>query len=156
MGQVLFTGAEAFAVKLLYMAGEKTAKRRLTGMGERIGAFMVANNITNRAQFAEGVLGISKQRFQNWLYVEMRDVEAKPILKCAEALGTNPEYLLGLTDDPRPLRYLEDDEAELLMAYRSLDDKDKGRLRKSAADWLQETSTAASTAAPFRGAPTKP
>lgn len=130
------------------------SKKRLTDMGERITAFMVANNVTNRAQFAEGVLGISKQRFQNWLYVEMRDVEAKPILKCAEVLGTNPEYLLGLTDDPRPLRYLEDGEAELLMAYRSMSDQDRDRLRKVAADWVHETATPASTAAPFRRAPT--
>lgn len=86
-------------------------------MGERLLVFMMANNVQNQAQFAEGVLGISRQRFQNWLYVEMRDVEAKPLLRCAEVLSTNPEYLLGLTDDPRPLRHLTLRESQLLDAY---------------------------------------
>lgn len=133
-------------VKLLYMGRQAEP----TEMGRRILAFMVANNITNRAQFAEGVLGISKQRFHHWLYRESSDVEAKPILRCAEVLGTNPEYLLGMTDDPRPLRYLGHRESELLMAYRSMSEKDQDRLLKVAADWVQETLTPASAAAPFR------
>jgi hypothetical protein len=119
-------------------------------MGQRILDFMTANNVTNQAQFAEGLLGISRQRFQNWLYVDMRDVEATPLLRCADALGTNPEYLLGITDDPRVTAALDYREAQLVDAYRELSATDQDRLLKLAADWVGEAASAPSAAAPFR------
>lgn len=119
-------------------------------MGQRILMFMAANNVTNQAQFAEGVLGISRQRFQNWLYVDMRDVEAKPLLRCAEVLSTNAEFLLGQTDDPRPLRHLGLRESQLLDAFRVMSEQDQDRLLKVAADWVDQAPAPASIAAPFR------
>jgi transcriptional regulator with XRE-family HTH domain len=126
------------------------ATKTPTAMGQRILDFMRANNVTNKAQFAEGVLGISKQRFQQWLYVEIRDVSAAPLLRCADVLGTNPEYLLGATDDPRPLRQIGLREAQLLDAFRVMDEKDQDRLLKQATDWVTESGQPASALAPFR------
>ncbi len=132
----------------------KTTKegREPTVMGQRIVDLLKVNNIQNRAAFAEGVLGISRQRFHKWLYGEMRDVEAKPLLKCADALGTNPEYLLGLTDDLRPQHSaLDDQETQLVDAFRSMSRQDQERLLKNAADWSDESTAPATSGAPFRG-----
>lgn len=113
---------------------------------------MAANHITNKAQFAEGVLGISRQTFQAWLYKEINPekVSAKPLLLCAEALGTNAEYLLGVTDDPRVEHSLSYREAQLVEAFRVLSDKDRDRLLRMATEWVGESVQQASTAAPFR------
>lgn len=138
------------------MAQKRREGRRPTTMGERIMAFMAANNITNRAQFAEGVLGISKQRFYKWLFVPLSDVEAKPLLRCAEILGTNPEYLLGVSDDPRPGLSLSLREYQLVEAYRVLSATDRDRLLQTAAAWVGEATAPASVAAPFRVGIPKP
>lgn len=118
--------------------------------------FMAANSITNRAQFAEGVLGISKQRFHKWLYRQHGDVEARPLLRCAEALGTNPDYLLGDSDDPRPSMALELREAQLVEAFRVMKESDRDRLLQTAAAWVSEAPSAPSTSAPFRIPAVKP
>lgn len=123
-----------------------------TAMGERILLFMKANNITNNAQFAEGVLGISRQTFHAWLYKEMNPdkISAKPLLLCAEALSTNAEYLLGISDDPRSEHHLSYREAQLVDAFRVLSEKDQDRLLRTAADWVGDAAQVPSTAAPFR------
>lgn len=124
--------------------------RNPTKMGERILMFMAANNITNRAQFAEGVLGISKQRFHKWLFTEMGDVESRPLLRCAEALSTNPDFLLGDSDDPRPTMALELREFQLIEAFRTMKESDQDRLLQTAAAWVLEAPSVPSAAAPFR------
>jgi hypothetical protein len=92
-----FTSLDPLAVKILYMAKriEKAPAPRVGGepepteMGRRILGFMGAYRITNHADFAENVLGISRQRFHAWLYkkIDPENIAAQPILKCAEALG---------------------------------------------------------------------
>lgn len=145
---------ELGSVTLAYMAGKPQKDGPApTEMGRRILAFMTANNVSNRAQFAEGVLGISRQRFHAWLFRPIEAVEAKPLLVCAEALGTNAEYLLGVSDDPRPEYALDYREAQLVDAYRVLSDKDKERLLKNAADWVGETEGPRSVGAPFNRPP---
>lgn len=124
-----------------------------TEMGSRIIALMTANNVSNRASFAEGVLGISRQRFHKWLYTTMRDVEAQPILRCADALSTNAEYLLGISDDPRPAFALEYREAQLLQAFRTMSETDQDRILQTASAWVGATITPATASAPFRHAP---
>lgn len=121
-------------------------------MGKRIIAFMTANNFRNRSHFAEGVIGISKQRFHQWLYKPMdpSNVGARPILLCAEALGTNAEYLLCLSDDPRAEASLTYEEAQLVQAYRDLPPDDQAKLLAIAADWVARAATKPSTSAPFR------
>lgn len=132
---------------------EDLARAPLTKMGERIIMFMQANGLSNRAQFAEQVLGISRQRFHRWLTKPLGDVEARPLLRCAEVLNTNPEYLLGDTDDPRPGMALELREFQLVEAYRVLSETDQDRLLDTAAAWVGETDSAPSTSAPFRMRP---
>lgn len=139
---------------MLYMpARKKTKEEQPTKMGERILELMGMFQIKNRAEFAEQVIGISRQRFQNWLYVEMRDVEAKPLLLLAEVLGTNPEYILGVSDDPRVQAALTWEEARLVEAFRDMNDTDKDRILKQAADWVGQSSKPPSNSAPFRHAP---
>lgn len=123
-----------------------------TPMGARILTFMQANGIENRAQFAEGVLGISRQRFHGWLYnkIDPALIPAKPLLLCAEALGTNAEYLLGLTDDPRVETSLDHLEAQLVQAFRDMPEPDRDRLLSIAASWVGASGAKATTAAPFR------
>jgi hypothetical protein len=119
-------------------------------MGERILMYMAANGYSNRAHFAEHMLGISKQRFHKWLYEEMRDVEARPLVHCAELLNTNPDFLLGDSDDPRPAMALELREFQLVEAFRTLSEKDQDRLLQTASAWVLEAPSPASTSAPFR------
>jgi hypothetical protein len=119
-------------------------------MGSRIMMYMTANGYSNRAHFAEQMLGISKQRFHKWLYVEMRDVEARPLIRCADLLNTNPDFLLGDTDDPRPGMSLEMREYQLVEAFRTLTEKDQDRLLQTAAAWVLEAPAAPSASAPFR------
>jgi hypothetical protein len=123
-----------------------------TPMGARILAFMHANGIDNRAQFAEGVLGVSRQRFHGWLYnkIDPALIPAKPLLLCAEALGTNAEYLLGLTDDPRVETSLDHLEAQLIQAFRDMPEPDRDRLLSIAASWVNQSPTPATASAPFR------
>lgn len=155
LSQLGFTPGISCPLRLPPMT-QSRGGRAPTKMGERILLFMTANQITNRAQFAEGVLGISKQRFHKWLFVEMGDVEAKPLLTCAEALNTNPEYLLGVSDDPRPGMPLEMREYQLVEAFRVLSETNQDLLLQTAATWVGESAQAPSTSAPFRVAlPTK-
>lgn len=134
------------------MSSKKAAGPRPTEMGQRILDFMRANGITNRASFAENVLGISRQSFHAWLYtpINPEKVAARPLLMCAEALSTNPEYLLCISDDPTTRLALTLEEAHLVQAYRSLSPTDRLRLMKNAADWIAESPMMPSTAAPFR------
>lgn len=156
-----FTRPPPAVVKILYMAKKlrggqslaATPRAEPTEMGRRIRTLMTANNITNQAQFAEGVLGISRQRFHAWLHKELRDVEAKPILRCAEALSTNAEYLLCISDDPRPTHAVSYREAQLIEAFRVLSETDQDRLLKNATDWIGQTESARTSAAPFRHRP---
>jgi hypothetical protein len=129
--------------------------REPTKMGARILDFMKVNGIRNRAQFAEGVLGISRQRFHGWLYNEMDPalLPAKPILLCAEALTTNAEYLLGISDDPRVETPLTYPEAQLVQAFRDLSETDRERLLSIAADWVGQSKDKATASAPFRSLP---
>lgn len=154
-----FTTVAAPNVKILYMA--KRAPVAVppapdptpTEMGRRILGFMGAYQITNHADFAENVLGISRQRFHAWLYkpISPENVAAQPILKCAEALGTNAEYLLCITDDPRAETSLTYMESQLVQAFRDLaDDTDRERLLAIAADWVARASSPPSSSAPFR------
>lgn len=134
-----------------------TAKPTPTKMGERILTFMKANGITNHASFAESVLGVSRQSFHSWIYkpINPEKVAARPLLMCADALNTNPEYLLCISDDPRPGMALTFEEANLVQAFRALSAVDRGRLLKNAADWLSESQAPATSAAPFRARSTK-
>lgn len=127
-----------------------------TGMGRRILALMKANGISSWAPFAEQVLGISRQRFYSWIYKEMdpANVAAQPILRCAEMLGTNAEYLLGMSDDPRPESALTYEEAQLVQAFRDFSHEgDRERLLSIAADWVAKSGRAPSASAPFRHPP---
>lgn len=119
-------------------------------MGARILTFMTANNLKNLSHFSEQVLGISRQRLHAWLYKPLSDVEARPLLKCADALGTSPDYLLGDSDDPRPLMALEMREFQLVQAFQVLAEADQDRLLQTAAAWAGTAASAPSTAAPFR------
>ena len=65
-------------------------------------------------------------------------------------MGTSPEFLLGITDDPRPEYALEYPEAQLVDAYRVLTPADQERLLTIAADWVSQAGQNRSTAAPFR------
>jgi hypothetical protein len=143
-------GEKSKRAKDLKPAADQPAGPKLTKMGERIVMFMKANGLTNRSQFAEGTLGISRQRFHRWLYVELGDVEARPLIRCAEVLTTNPDYLLGDSDDPRPAMALEAREFELVQAYRVLSEVDQDRLLQTAAAWVGQAESAPSTSAPFR------
>jgi transcriptional regulator with XRE-family HTH domain len=122
-----------------------------TLMGERIIAFMVANNVVNHDEFAEGILGISVQQFKSWLYEAQETVDAKPLLRCADALNTNAEYLLGESDDPRPQRALEWPEHQLLQAFRDLNPDQQELLLTTATAWHLQLKTP-STAHPFLAA----
>jgi hypothetical protein len=158
-----FTSLDPLAVKILYMAKriEKAPAPRVGGepepteMGRRILGFMGAYRITNHADFAENVLGISRQRFHAWLYkkIDPENIAAQPILKCAEALGTNAEFLLCITDDPRAETSLTYQEHVLVQAFRDLsNDNDRERLLSIAAGWVAQATTTPSTSAPFPGA----
>lgn len=121
-----------------------------TKMGERILQFFAPNGITNKAHFAENVLGISRQLFHAWLYKPLADVSAKPLLRCADVLHTNADYLIGESDDPRPALALEYREFQLVEAYRVLKEADQDRLLATAAAWVTDAESAPSTSAPFR------
>lgn len=114
--------------------------------------FMTANNVTNHADFAERTLGISRQTFHAWLFkpINPKNVGAVPILRCAELLGTNAEYLLCVHDDPRPEMALEMREFELLQSFRVLGETDQDALLKTIAAWVGRAEAAPSVAAPFR------
>lgn len=103
---------------------ERQRHQQATPMGERILAFMSANYITDLAEFAEGVVGVPRATLESWIF-DALDPEAlpvKPILLCAEALGTNAEYLTGMSDDPRPWTTLTYDENVLLQSFRDIKD----------------------------------
>lgn len=91
-------------------------------MGQRILAFMQANNIHDLQEFAEGVLGIPPGAFEDFLYVaaDVDSLPLRPMLLMSEALGTNVEFLTCLSDDPRPGVMLTYDEHVLLQCWRDL------------------------------------
>jgi hypothetical protein len=125
-------------------------------MGRRILELMAFYQIKNHAQFAEGVLGVSRQLFHAWLYNPMNPdkIGAKPVLLCAEALGTNAEYLLCISDDPRPETSLSIEEAQMVQAMRDLaDPAEIDKLLTIAADWVSRSGKAKTAADPFRVRP---
>lgn len=144
MSRTTITGAD--------MGPNGGARPKPTLMGARIIGLMKVNGLENFSQFAEQVLGISRQRFHAWLYKDLRGVEAKPLVRCAEALHTSPNYLMGLTHDPAPETALEGRERELIEAFRSLLPADQAKLLKIANDWVETSPLPPSAAAPFRKA----
>lgn len=120
-------------------------------MGARILELMRAHAIRNNAKFADRI-GLSRQTFHAWLYKEMKaeNVAALPLLKCAAELGTNALYLLGETDDLRVAHALDYSEAQLVQAYRDMDERDREKMLKNAADWVAQSKRAPSRSAPFR------
>jgi transcriptional regulator with XRE-family HTH domain len=125
--------------------------REPTAMGRRILTLMQANYITGKAELARRI-GVSRQTFQAWLYnpINAENVAALPLLKCADVLNSDPRFILGESDDPRPRMALSYQEMTLVQAYRDLSEKDQERLLKNAADWQSESQRAPSQASPFR------
>lgn len=113
---------------------------------------MRANGIENSAEFAEATVKISKQTFHAWVYksINPENIAAAPMIRCARALGTNPDYLMLLSDDPRPEYALSSRESQLVEAFRVLEEKDQDRLLRAAADWVNESPSPPSALAPFR------
>lgn len=126
-----------------------------TPMGERILAFMNANCITNMEEFAEGILGIPVRAFRSWLYerVDPESLPVKPIVLCADALGTNAEYLTCMSDDPRPGVMLTYDESVLLQSFRDIwDPKVRESLLREAYRLSATSQRPAHHNSPFPGA----
>lgn len=121
----------------------------LTLMGGRILEFMTANNLTDRDEFAHA-LGITRERFNAWLYRDIKDVEVRPLLRCADALTTNAEYLIGDSDDPRPVAALDWREHQLLTTFRDLPKEKQDLLLQTASAWHVQGDATPTTNAPFR------
>ncbi len=126
-----------------------TGHRRLTKMGERIVDLMKIHGLNDRDSFAAAI-GLTSERFSSWLFVDQRSVEARPLLRCADALSTNPEYLLGDSDDIRAQDSLGWREHQLVSAFRELSEEQQDLLLKTASAWHQQAQTAPSAAGPFR------
>lgn len=128
---------------------EAASYRTPTAMGRRILDFMKANGSPTSAEVAE-TIGLTPERFDEWLYTEVSDIEAAPLLRAADALSTNAEYLLGIADDPRPLRHLHWREMQLMDAFRDLSPEQQDLLLMTATAWHNQAATAPSASAPFR------
>lgn len=128
--------------------GQPKLRQEPTPMGERILAFMSANYVTDMEEFAEGLLGIAAGDLYVWIYddVDPETLPVKPMLLCAEALGTNAEYLICVSDDPRPGQLLTYDENVILQAFRDANDEGRQQLVRDAIE-------IARTAAPSSGSP---
>lgn len=128
--------------------GQPKPRQEPTPMGERILAFMSANYVTDMEEFAEGLIGIAADDLFAWIYddVDPETLPVKPLLLCAEALGTNAEYLICMSDDPRPGQLLTYDENVILQAFRDADEAGRQRL-------VHEAIEVARTAAPSSGSP---
>lgn len=135
--------------------GQPKLRQEPTPMGERILAFMSANYVTDMEEFAEGLLGIAADELYAWIYddVEPETLPVRPMLLCAEALGTNAEYLICASDDPRPGHLLTYDENVILQAYRDADDEGRQQLVRDA---IEVARTAApSSASPYPTVPVR-
>lgn len=99
-----------------------------TAMGARIRPLMRAAGVTDEAseiRFAEQRVGIPIETLHRWLYEEI-DPDAlpvRPFCRLADALGTNVEYVVGTSDDPRPGFKLSYDESVLVQAFREVEDE---------------------------------
>lgn len=135
---------------------EDGESRDPTPMGFRILAFMKANAIRDKADFAEGLLGITRDDFDSWIYgpTTPETVPAKPVLLCAEAFTTNAQYLLCMSDDPRMENALTYDEGVLLQAFRDIGDPDeRDDLVQAALERVPHGRALPSAASPFPGIP---
>lgn len=136
------------------MSTEEAAARgftKPTRAGERIITFLTANNVLDRREFAEGVLGVTVDELNRWIYTPDAEPPLRPLLRMADVLSTNAEYLLGESDDPRPGMVLDFREFQLVQAFRELSPAQQDLLLKTASAWHQETGGTA--AAPFRVTP---
>lgn len=126
-----------------------------TQMGERILAFMSANYITDVKEFAEGLIGVPYDTFLSWIYgaVAPDTVLAKPILLCAEILGTSPEYLICLSDDPRRGLELTYDESLIVQAFRDANRPGRQKLLQAAFEIAGTGSARPQPASPFPSLP---
>jgi hypothetical protein len=126
-------------------------------VGERVLAFMSANYITDFDEFAEGVVGIPASTFRHWLFnhkIEPQALPVGPMLLCADALGTNPEYLTCMSDDPRPGVMLSYDEGVLLQMYRDIAlPRARAELIARAEELMAAHPMPPNTASPFTRAP---
>lgn len=66
-----------------------------------------------------------------------RDIDSETICKLCEIFGCTADYLLGRSLLPTP--ELSDEEARLLQAYRSCDDRARDMVRLALAPFAQET-----------------
>mgnify|MGYP006921740449 FL=1 len=117
---------------------------------------MSANYITDIDEFAETIVGVPADEFRSWIFdsVDPDSLPVKPVLLCAEALGTNAEYLLCISDDPRPGEMLNYDESVILFAFRAITDSAvRARLLQEVEGLAARFSSSPSPNQPFPRAP---
>lgn len=137
------------------------ARRRLytepTPMGERLLAFMSANYVKDLEEFAEGLVGVPLATLLSWIYgpVDPETIPVKPLLVCADALGTNIEYLACISDDPRPRVPLTYDENVLLQAFRDAEAEGQSRLMKAALEIAAGSPARPHSASPYPNVPVR-
>jgi transcriptional regulator with XRE-family HTH domain len=152
-----FVGADlealASEVSLVETAAEEwpDPNRTPTTMGENILTFAKANGKTVD-ELAE-TLGMSVEHLETWIYYEVELVDARLLIRMAELLGTNPEYLLGDTDDARVQHFIDIREAQLLNAFRDLPETQRELLMKTVTAWHEQLETEPTTSSPFRFPP---
>lgn len=135
------------------------AKQRLgnepSAIGERLLAFMSANYITDVKEFAEGLLGVPYDVFLGWIYgsVDPEEIPAKPMLLCAEILGTSAEYLTCLSNDPRRGHELTYDESVIIQAFRDASRPGRQKLLRDALEIAGTGSARPQPGSPFPSLP---
>ena len=69
--------------------------------------------------------GISESLFSKWKSKPTSDITYRVVTEIAEYFGVSPENLLGIQIENRSVRYLSDDENEVIDLFRVLDDEGK-------------------------------
>lgn len=97
-------------------------------VGERL-IILMENFDMKQTELADK-LGISKQSLYKYIHCKC-EPRAEIIARMATVLNTTADYIVGLTDDPKPSDYTAEKakkETELLTKFRKLSDDDKLRI----------------------------
>lgn len=103
----------------------------MTNVGERI-IYLMENLDMRQTELADKI-GISKQSLYKYLHCKC-EPRAEIIARMAVALNSSADYIVGLTDNPAPLKRNSEtekvirEENELVYKYRKLSHDDKIRI----------------------------
>lgn len=107
--------------------------KKLSAMGERIQAGMIASGISSARELARRA-GVSNQTLHRWMHEDIKAVDAAMLISVSDAVGLSGRWVLYGVGSPHKHLPVTPSEAQLVYSYRALPSEAKHILMHCVAD----------------------